>query len=242
MVLVDPALQPERGRVGCGAVNVSPVDSCRRRTEEPERPCPGRLGQVQLRRGGGRCRGGARGGVARRATTQCGKPQDSYARSVLAGKSQVPVHPVKGIPPPEDPPCPDDSEQEHVAAGQEQSTVYVVPSLHVSDEFASHEPPPPDTPVVPSEHVTPGPTEPESSVVTPESDDEDPSGEDPTSWPPSPADPSGEPLSLPLSPAVTSFRGSPVREPQPTRTISAAAVEIASLLALHDLNNTRWRT
>ena len=100
-----------------------------------------------------------------------------------------------------------------------------MPLLHVSTDFSSHEPPPPDNPVVPSEHVTPGPTEPES-LVAPESDD-DPSGEDPTSLPP--------------SPPVTSFRKSPVRAPQPTRvrSTSAAAVEMASLLAPHDLNNTR---
>ena len=52
---------------------------------------------------------------------QCGKPQDSYARSNRR-EEQLAPHTPKGIPPPDDPLSPDDSEQLHLAAGQEHTT------------------------------------------------------------------------------------------------------------------------
>jgi hypothetical protein len=78
------------------------------------------------------------------------------------------------MPPPEEPPFADDSEQVHVASGQEQLTEYVKPSEHDSLSSTEHEvppplPPPPLPPPPCDVHVTPrlpsAPTKGASGVV-----------------------------------------------------------------------------
>jgi hypothetical protein len=135
--------------------------------------------------------------------------------------------------PPDGPLWADDCEQVHVAAGHEQTTSYVIPSLHVSADSTSHEPTSPCTPDVPSEHVTPGPGRPASCCATAESDDDDASSDEGPSSP-LPAL-SGGP-SLPAT--RPSSRSSPVREPHPTRTASAAARERIPFIGVA----CRWRT
>jgi hypothetical protein len=66
---------------------------------------------------------------------------------------QLSVQPPKGTPPPDDPPWPDISEHEQVAAGQEQMTLYVAPSMQVSVPYSWQDGPPSPLPLPPPETV-----------------------------------------------------------------------------------------
>jgi hypothetical protein len=59
------------------------------------------------------------------------------------------------MPPPEEPPLADDSEQVHVPSGHEQFTEYVKPSEHDSLSSVLHAPPPPLPPAPCCVQVTP---------------------------------------------------------------------------------------
>ncbi len=89
-----------------------------------------------------------------------------------------------------------------------------MPSLHVSVDWTSHEPPPPAAPDVPSEHLTLVAIEPVPGEVTVASDD-DASVDDALPSLPSPPLNGG-----PSSPAISS-KGIPVRAPHPTTAVTA---------------------
>jgi hypothetical protein len=95
---------------------------------------------------------GPRSGSTSRAARQCGNPQFCQMLSV----EQL-GHPSNENPPPEEPPFAPVCVQLQVAAGHEQSAVYVNPSLHVSVAPIEQPlllPPPVDSPGV---HVIPVP-------------------------------------------------------------------------------------